>query len=158
MDSKTKQEELEHLLYQEAELLDSRSFEQWLSLYTEDAVYWIPNLREDSNPAEDGIIIHEKKHELKARVARLQHPAAFTQEPPPRTRHLITNVRITETGDNEALVKSNFVVYAARGSRQTQLAGSCEHVLSQLDGQWRIRRKKMFLINNDQPIDTLPIL
>ena len=34
--------EVEEFLYQEAELLDERRFEDWLDLLTEDIRYWMP--------------------------------------------------------------------------------------------------------------------
>jgi benzoate/toluate 1,2-dioxygenase beta subunit len=154
----TGKDEIQRFLYHEAWLLDNRRFEEWLQLFTEDAIYWIPNLREDSDPVEDGVIIYERKAEMKARVARLLHPAAYTQEPPPRTRHLITNLIIRQARDDTFCVTCNFVVYTSRGNLQAQFVGTCEYTLLRVDDQWRIQRKKIFLINNDQPVETLPIL
>ena len=33
-------QEIEDVLYREAELLDKRRYEEWLDLFTEDARYW----------------------------------------------------------------------------------------------------------------------
>ena len=44
-------EEIEELLYREAELLDERRFEDWLDLFTEDARYFMPMRR--NVPAEE---------------------------------------------------------------------------------------------------------
>lgn len=44
-------EEIEELLYREAELLDERRYEDWLDLFTEDARYWMPMRR--NVPAEE---------------------------------------------------------------------------------------------------------
>ena len=38
-------DEIEQFLYQEAELLDERQFEDWLDLLTEDIRYWMPMRR-----------------------------------------------------------------------------------------------------------------
>ena len=38
-------EEIEQLLYREAELLDARRYEDWLDLFTEDTRYWMPMRR-----------------------------------------------------------------------------------------------------------------
>ena len=37
--------EIEEFLYQEAELLDGRNFEEWLDLLTDDIRYWMPMRR-----------------------------------------------------------------------------------------------------------------
>lgn len=152
------QNEIEQFLYREAWLLDHREFEAWLHLFTDDALYWIPNLREDSDPTEDGVIIYERKPEMEARVARLLHPAAYTQEPPPRTRHFITNVWLKEVQPSGAQVSCNFIVYVSRMQQCAQFVGSCEYILRRENGQWRIQQKKIFLIGNDQPMETLPLL
>ena len=38
-------DEIEQFLYQEAELLDERRFEEWLDFLTEDIRYWMPMRR-----------------------------------------------------------------------------------------------------------------
>ena len=38
------------LLYHEAALLDERRFDEWLALFTDDALYWVPQ-GEDGDPA-----------------------------------------------------------------------------------------------------------
>ena len=37
--------EAENLLYREAALLDEGSWDDWLALFTEDAVFWMPAWR-----------------------------------------------------------------------------------------------------------------
>src|SRR5262245_55677940 len=90
--------EIEQFLYYEALLLDTNRLEEWLALFTPDATYWVPNVREDGDPDEDGVIAHDDYLALAARVKRLRHPANPTQVPPPRTRHFITNVLVTPLG------------------------------------------------------------
>ena len=36
------QREVEQLLYHQAEVLDERRWEEWLDLFTEDGIYWMP--------------------------------------------------------------------------------------------------------------------
>ena len=152
------QQEIEQFLYQEAALLDSRKFEDWLALLAEDVLYWMPNLQEDSDPTEDGTIVYEDYTGLQARVGKLLHPLNPTQLPPPRTQHMVSNVVVKENKDNEVLVTSNQILYVIQGSRKTDFPGSCEHVLLRQAGQrWSIRRKKITLISNDQPLTYIPL-
>ena len=152
------QHEVEQLLFHEAELIDQRRFDEWLQLFADDAVYCVPNAAEDAPTGEQGFIILEDRRGIADRVRRLQHPAALTQVPAPRTRHMITNVRIGSDGDGEVAVSSNQVVYFARQGRQVQYPGSWEHVLSRSADGWRIRRKKVFLLTNDQAMSQVPVL
>ncbi len=150
--------EIEQFLYHEAALLDSRQFEEWLGLFTEDALYWVPNAGEDGDPSENGIIVYEDRTGLKARAVRLLHPNNPTQMPAPRTRHCISNVVARDMPNDEVLVQSNQVVYMSEGERQVYFPGSCEHVLRRHDGTWRIARKKVSLIVNDRALTQLPVL
>ena len=58
--------EVEDLLYEEAELLDDRRFHQWLDLFTDDLHYWMP-VRENRNGREVGRPIYlpiDEEHPL----------------------------------------------------------------------------------------------
>ncbi len=152
------QYEVEQFLYREAWLIDSRQLEQWLELFTSDARYWVPNGSADSDPMERGQLAYEDLTGLKHRVYRLSIPTIGPQSPPPTYRHLIGNVMPELTGDNELFVISSQVVFFARQGREAQYAGTWEHQLTQVEGRWRIRRKKVSLVNNDQALWQLPVL
>jgi 3-phenylpropionate/cinnamic acid dioxygenase small subunit len=152
------QHEVEQFLFYEAELIDHRRLDEWAELFVEGAVYAVPNAAEDGDPRNEGFIIHEDRRGIAERVRRLQHPAALTQVPPPRTRHMIANVVARRADDGDLLVTSNQVVYFARQGRETQYPGSWEHVLTRAGDGWRIKRKKIFLLANDQWMSQLPVL
>ena len=52
---------VEQFLYHEARLLDSRQFDAWLDLFTEDAVYWVPLERDQADGIETSSIIHDDR-------------------------------------------------------------------------------------------------
>jgi benzoate/toluate 1,2-dioxygenase beta subunit len=147
----------EALLYREARLLDDRRFEDWVAMFTDDAIYWIPY--GDGKEAERYTpITYDDLPMLKERINRLRSPAAHSQQPASRTRHLITNVE-TEAGDGpEAVLYANFVLYEVRLNQQRSFAGNCEYRLRLVDGEWRIAAKKVCLINGDQAIYNLTFL
>src|SRR5947208_1391806 len=111
--------EVEQFLYREARLLDQRRFHEWLDLFTDDVRYWMgarsnryprtskaisilsPNRYvEDDKTREDELsIFDETKETLSGRVARLETGMAWAEDPPSRTRHLITNIEVAaDTG------------------------------------------------------------
>ncbi len=150
--------DVEQFLFREAELIDTRRFDEWLELFAEGAVYWVPNADNDSSPSEVGPIIYEDRTGIADRVRRIQHPAALHQTPPARTRHFITNVVLAEENGSDLVITSNQVVYSERQGREVQYPGSWEHLLTRINGQWRIRRKKVCLITNDRAMSQLPVL
>lgn len=158
LDSAAQRLDIERFLFWEAELLDQRRFDEWLELFTKDASYSVPNDSEDIDPDQAGALILDDRDGIAARVRRFQHPAALTQVPAPRTRHFITNVSIRPGPEHEVVVTSNQLVYFTRRGRHAQYPGTWEHILQLVDGEWRIRRKKVYLITSDEAYSQLPIL
>ena len=87
----------------------------------------------------------ETKVSLSQRVARLYTGAAWAEEPPSRTRHLVTNVDIRPAGaEDEIAVRSTFVVYRSRLETEEALfVGRREDLLRCVDGEWKIARRKI---------------
>jgi HAD superfamily hydrolase (TIGR01549 family) len=131
--------EVERFLYREARLLDERRFHEWLELLTDDIHYWMGSRSnryprsskaiaildpdryvEDDLAKEDELaILDETKQTLSQRVARLDTGMAWAEDPPSRSRHLITNIEV-EPGDIASEVKtySNFMVYRSRAETE----------------------------------------
>lgn len=162
--------EIEQFLYREARLLDERRLHEWVELFTEDVRYWMP-MRSNRYPAESKAIglldqgqeraierapqaelalLDETKASLQARIARLDTGMAWAEDPPSRTRHLISNIEVEE-GDtaSELKVYSNYLVYRTRGeTEQDFYIGRREDVLRRIDGAWKIARRKIILDQN----------
>jgi 3-phenylpropionate/cinnamic acid dioxygenase small subunit len=143
--------EIEAFLYQEAALLDARRYADWLALLTDDATYWLPAGDDDADPTRTASIIYDTRRALNERIARIQHPAAHCQTPPPRTSRLIANVRLAGAngGTPDLQVDSTFALYVSRLGQQHTFAGRYTHHLRHVDGAWRIAAKAVYLVNND---------
>lgn len=112
---------VETFLYDEAALLDERRFEDWLALFSETATYRIPIRRNVMGrmarfemTGEDGVAhVDDDREGLAFRIARLRTGMAWNEQPPPRTRRIVGNVRIAHREANgEALnVVSNLICY-----------------------------------------------
>src|SRR5205807_315634 len=81
----------------EAWLLDERRFKEWLDLFTDDVLYFMPRrknvLRREAHrevtPLGDLSLIEDDRRYLEMRVARLDTGMAWGEDPPSRTRPLI---------------------------------------------------------------------
>ena len=62
---------IESSLYREARLMDEHAYDQWLALWTDDALYWIPCNEDDFDPERHVSIVYENKARLEDRIARL---------------------------------------------------------------------------------------
>ena len=156
-------QDVEDFLYQEAELLDERRYEEWLDLFTPDARYWMPMRRNvpHDDPAREftrqGLDVNwfdEGKDTLTRRVAQIRTGLHWAEEPPSRICHVVANVQILETSPPgpspvEVSVKSRFLIYRNRVETETDLlVGKREDLLRRVDGGWKIARRKIVLDQN----------
>lgn len=146
--------EVEQFLYEEAAILDDRRYEDWLALLTEDIHYWVPirrttTARESANEFTrpgDMAFFDDDLQALKIRVAKTTRGNPWAEDPPSRTRHFVTNVRIVALEDNEIDVSLNFHLYRTRlDSEEDRWIGRREDRLRRVDGGLRLARRHVFL-------------
>ncbi len=149
------QQEIEQFLYSQSEMLDSRKWRDWIDLFTQDGLYWMP-----ADPADedgDGIpsIFYEDHYLMRTRMKRLDHPRAWSQSPAPRTSHLISNVQLDAAAstDKELVVRSRFHVGEIRLDKQRYFVGSYTHHLVPDSKSWKIRLQRVDILNYDAPFD-----
>jgi hypothetical protein len=91
-------EDATQFLYREARYLDDRDWDAWLSLYADDAEFWMPSWDDDDKLTEDpqteiSLIWYGHKGGLEDRVFRIRtERSSATSLPEPRTSHNISNV------------------------------------------------------------------
>src|SRR6266850_5449595 len=141
----------------EAWLLDDRKFKEWLDLFTDDVLYFMPRrknvLRRESHrevtPLGDLALIEDDRRYLEMRVARLDTGMAWGEDPPSRTRHLIGNLVAEPLSKGEVKAKTAFLVYRSHLETDHQLlAGSREDVLRRVNGAWKIAKRTILLDAN----------
>ena len=153
----TLRERVEDFLFHEAKLIDDHRYDEWLALWTEDCLYWVPCNSDDADPSRQAMIIYDNRGRLDERVYRLTSGAAWAQQPRSRTRRLISNVEVRET-DGGYAVESNCLIAELRRSRQDLFAARILHTLRPSGDSFRIALKKVLLLNNDEAIDNLTFL
>jgi p-cumate 2,3-dioxygenase beta subunit len=150
--------EAEDFLYHEADLLDEWRLDEWLALFTSDAVYWLPGRHGDADPQRDASLVYDDRDRLKDRIFRLTEGPAHSQIPPSATRRLIANVRVKGRAGDDLLVHSNFVIYEVRRNQQRAFAGRYEHRLRPEGGTWRIAARTATLVNCEDPLYNLTFM
>lgn len=140
------------LIMQEARLLDDRDYPAWLALFTDDCRYWVPVSPRQVSPADGVAHFHDDKQLLMARTHRLLNPRAFGAEPPPRTCHIVSGVRIDHADDTGIVATSAQIMleYRARDgfeADQRSFGGRVTHRLRRTDAGLRIAEKRIDLIN-----------
>lgn len=148
------QHEVEQFLYHEARLLDERKFDDWLALLTDDIHYWMPIRRtttvreiddEFTKPGAMAFFDDDKKY-LEIRVKKMAAGNAWSEDPPSRTRHFVTNIRIVDIHDDDITIEANFHLYRTRlDSDEDSWIGHRKDVLRRVDGNFMLACRHIFL-------------
>ena len=149
------QHEVEQFLYRQAELLDGKRWQDYIDLFTDDAVYWMP-----ADPAHehwDGVpsIFAEDRNLMTVRKKRVLHPDAWSQRPLWGTSHVIGNVvidpRDPKTGD--IVVRSRFHMMELRRDNSRHFAGTYLHHLVRTPNGLKVRHQRVDMVNGQAAFD-----
>jgi ethylbenzene dioxygenase beta subunit len=143
------QRKVEQFLFREARLLDEKRWEEWLALFSQDGMYWMPLYPEQTDPYNEVSLFWEDDILRRMRVNRLQDPRSWSQQPPVNSVRAISNVEITGFAEDngDLIVHSVFTCTEARRESERRLTGRVEHRLNDTQDGWRIRRKRVVLVN-----------
>jgi biphenyl 2,3-dioxygenase beta subunit len=149
-----RQYQVEKFYNDEAALLDAHDLEHWVQLFSDDTHYFMPIRRtrlrreldqEFTKPGEMAYFDDDKMG-LTMRWQKFSTGAAWAEDPPSRTRHLITNVRIVDDRGDELDVESNFHVYRTRLKSEVDSWVGCRRdVLRRHEGSFLIAKRQVLL-------------
>ena len=154
------QHEIEQFLYFEAELLDDGLFREWFALFADDVRYRMPTrtnrlARErhlSASEVGEFNLFDDSKQSLGWRVQQMETGRHWAEDPPSRTRHLVTNVRVRPAAVSDAEpenfdIRSNFLCYRNRLQDEVDLwAGERQDRLRRHGpGGWQIAQRTVLL-------------
>ena len=149
-------------LYREARLADEARYAEWLALWTDDGVYWVPATTEpDPDPERQLSHVYDNRARVETRVKLLQTGVRYSQEPASRMRRLVSNIEVEAADGGELVAGSNFLLaeLAVQAGRELHWwAGRATHRLRRVDGQLRMSRKTVVLVNAAEPLPNLAFL
>ena len=148
------QHEIEQFLYKQAELLDSKQWQDWIDLFAADGVYWMPP--EPSHKTWDGMpaIFAEDKNLMTVRMKRVLHPDAWSQRPLWGTNHVVSNVQVQKVnGNGDIEVKSRFHMMELRRDDVRHFAGLYTHHLQKSKDGYRIKLQRVDMTNAQAAYD-----
>jgi benzoate/toluate 1,2-dioxygenase subunit beta len=148
------QHAVEQLLYRQADLLDSKRWEEWIGLFTDDGVYWMPP--DPSYTTWEGVpaIFAEDKNLMTVRMKRVLHPDAWSQRPLWGTNHVVSNVIIEKESPNgDVVARSRFHMMELRRDDVRHFAGSYMHHLKKTKEGYRIKLQRVDMTNAQAAYD-----
>jgi 3-phenylpropionate/cinnamic acid dioxygenase small subunit len=143
----------------EAHLLDTRRYEEWNALFTDDAFYWIPLVPDQEDGLNHTSHLYEDKLLRELRIERLKSPRAFSQQPQSRCHHLL-QVPVVERFDADAdrfVVRTGFHYTESQGDELQFYVGTFFHHLSVQDGALRMTLKRVNLLNCDAALPAVQL-
>lgn len=151
-------ERVEAFIYREARLQDEHRYEEWEALWADDALYWVPAGGDDTDPERRVSVIYDNRGRIATRVKQLTTGEHYAQVPPSRLRRLISNVELLAEDGDELDAAANFLVYELRAGTRTLWAGRTLYRLRDAEGELRMVRKKVLLVDNAAELTTLAFL
>ena len=142
--------DVEDFLFAEASLIDSWKLNEWLDLFTEDGVYYVPSTDVDpmASPDNNLFYIADDRYRLGERVKRLMKRTAHVEFPRSKLSHMVSNVRIVERKGDETLGSAVFVTHRTKFAVTDVYFGASYYRLVAQDGQIRIREKRSVLASD----------
>src|SRR3979411_3198551 len=139
--------DVEDFLFAEAELLDEWRLPEWLELFTDDAIYYLPatHLAVEASPDNNLFYVADDRFRLSERVKRLMKRTAHAEFPHSRTRHLVSNVRIRKKIGGDIEVSGAFSTYGPKDGGTDTYFGSNRYRRVPGNDTCRIKEKRCLL-------------
>ncbi len=148
------QYEVEQFLYFEASLLDARKYRDWLGLIADDIHYWMPirrtvttsNIDREFTAPGAMAFFDDDREMLQMRVRKLESGSAWSEDPPSRSRHFLSNVRILAVAAGEITVESSFHLHRTRlNTESDSWTGRRSDVLRRQGDSFVIAQRHLYL-------------
>jgi benzoate/toluate 1,2-dioxygenase subunit beta len=151
-------EQVSEFLVHEAELADQHRYDDWLGLWSSDGIYWVPCNEDDYDPARHVSIIYDDYGRLQERCFRLNSEGAHSQDPPSRLCRIVGNEQVSRSRAGHVQVRANMILVELRAGEKNVYGARLEYTLLPVGDSFRIRQKKVVLLDNDEPLGNLTFL
>jgi len=148
------QHAVEQFLYRQAALLDAKQWQDYIDLFAEDGVYWMPPDPSQKTWEGTPAIFAEDRNLMTVRMKRVLHPDAWSQRPQWGTNHVVGNVMIEKASVNgDVVVRSRFHMLELRRDDVRHFAGSYTHHLKKARDGYRIKLQRVDMTNAQAAYD-----
>jgi 3-phenylpropionate/cinnamic acid dioxygenase small subunit len=151
--------ELIDFVVREARLLDDRRYDDWLDLWTDDGIYWVPLTPEQTDGVHHNSHLHEDKLLRTLRVERLKSPRAYSQQPPSRALHVLQlpTIESRDDGGERFVLRTPFHYTEAQGDEIQSFVGTAFHHLVGDGAALRLRLKRVDLLNGEAALPAVQL-
>ena len=147
------QRRVEQFLFAQSELLDHKHWQDYLNLFADDGVYWMPVTVDQTEWEGSPSIFAEDKPMMRVRMGRVTHPNAWSQAPMWATNHVIGNVVIEKESAKEITVRSRFHMMELRRDNVRHFGGTYRHTLVKSGAGFKVKLQRVDMFNSQAPYD-----
>jgi 3-phenylpropionate/cinnamic acid dioxygenase small subunit len=151
-------EQYKAIVENEGVLLDERRWSEWLELFTDDCVYWVPSWRGNgelsANPlTELSHIYYEGRQPLRDRVERITSGKSPASNPLPRTVHFYGGFQLIDSGAARPAIRCSWSthVFMPFSRAVHTMFGRQNITFQKTESVWKIVRKEVVLQNDMIP-------
>lgn len=150
--------EVSQWLYREARLLDEERFRDWLEMLAPDIHYWLPlrenrfrrDRRPEPGPDNCASVYNDDRFDLELRIKRFETGLVWSEDPPPRTNRVVTNIEVMAQADDSLLkVYSNLsICRSRRQDEEVSFNAKRRDTLRRIDGRWKLARRHILVTHH----------
>lgn len=146
-------------VYREARLIDEQRFDEWLALFADDGRYWMPLEYGQTDRRLTASLMDDDLFLLRVRVERLQGNRTYSQKPRSRCHHVLQQpqVDVSDPAANRYVTWTPMHYVETRQDRQDLYAFWVTHHLAVIDGELRMRLKRVDLVNPDAAFGSIQL-
>ena len=147
-------DEIRDFIAREGYLLDSGRFEDWLELYAQESIFWVPAWNDDSDQQtqdpqqEISLIYYANRDGLADRVFRIRTGKSAASNPLFRTTHLTGNIVVENSEPEQCAISCAWVAYSYRQEKTLTYFGNTQYELHRVNDALKIFYKKIVLKND----------
>ena len=132
--------EIRNVLARIAQLADSGDLDEYLTLFTDDAVWGMPD-----NPSV-GMVANERRGHAEIRAGAEERRASGLQGPGTNSRHVLTTIAVNVESESRATVRSYFLFFASTTTEpMLRTMGQYDDVLVKGATGWQLAHRTITL-------------
>lgn len=140
-------------LYRESRLLDDEQWDEWLTCYHPDAVFWMPAWDDEDKLVTDpqreiSLVYYPNRQGLEDRVFRIKTERSSATMPDTRTSHNISNVEVESANGSVYQVRFNWHTLSHRYKTNYSYFGMSRYVID-FSGETPKILNKYVVLKND---------
>lgn len=145
-------------LWYEADLLDHRSYQEWLGLWTEKGHYIVPTDREVTDYQSTLNLAYDDGAMRRMRIARLESGESVSAASATVTVRMVSRIRVLDAGEDRILVRCAMTLNELRHGNLITYPADVEFTLVPKDDSFAIEQKVVKLLHAEGYLRTVSFI